>query len=222
MKVKDCISGTLIATCMLTGCMSSSVGWIDKGEPPETVTGGTYAIDSSIKGIDADKLRKDYGVKIGEIDKKEVPARDSALPVKVSATSGKVVDVTGAMGTVNNFFSVCTLGIWPYVSTETCDYTVEISSPMNKSSYPLTIGKRKWSSFILPIAALPCPGWGDWRGSSDGFEFYQQEAAGTVITSVLTEKFYNDEMAKYLSDRQKKYNVKQVVIKKLQSVLDNE
>ena len=213
MKIDKYISGTLIAACALTGCMSSSVGWFEKESPPKGTVGGIYAIESNLNGV-CDDLSKEYGVKIAEKDKRGVPAKGSALPVKIRTTSSTAVDATGGIAAVNNIFSFCTLGIWPYVKTETRDCTIDIVTPQNKVSKPLSIGMRKWSSFILPIAVLPCPGWGDWR-SSDRVDVYQQKGAAAVVASILTEEFYNAEMTKYIETRQS-------VIKKLQAVIDNE
>ena len=213
MKINRCIGGTLIAACTLTGCMSSSVGWFEKGAPPKGTVGGIYAIESNLNGV-GENLIKEHGVKVAEKDKRGVPAKGSALPVKVRTTSSTTVDATGGIATVNNIFSFCTLGIWPYVKTETCDCTVDIVTPHNKVSKPFSIGMRKWSSFILPIAVLPCPGVGDWR-NSDRIDVYQQKGAAAAVASILTEEFYNAEMTKYIE-------IRQSVIKKLQAVIDNE
>lgn len=51
----------------------------------------------------------------------------------------------------------------------------------------------------MPIAALPCPGWGDWRGSAssidaDGFYSRCEEEA---IADLLTKDFYEKSSSKY-------------------------
>ena len=128
----------------------------------------------------------------------------------------------------NNFFSVCTLGIWPYVKTEQSQCHVTVVSPHGKASVSYTVGSRTWSSFILPIAALPCPGWGDWRSSpyvSEGNAGYAEFTSATrcaAAATLLTEDFYNAEMQKYVDFHQKKFDVKKKAIEKLQAVLDAE
>ena len=232
--------GLMAGGIMLTGCMNSKVGWIEEGDVPKGKIGGCYSIAKGTEGIDINQMKISYGLKTGDTDTSEVPAKDSPLPVLITAKSQGDTDVTGVFGMVNNFFSVCTLGIWPYVKTERCVCELEVKTPKGKVSHSYVLEMRNWSSFILPIAALPCPGIGDWRSSpymglssTEETAEFKRSMAMNISSDILTEDFYNQEMTKYVDFFQKRYDRKQEkirkfnekkkkVARKLQDIIDGE
>lgn len=217
--------GTLLSFLLMgglfCGCTSSGVAWIETTEQ-DGKNGGIYAIESR---LDVGVLKK-KGVVIGEKDKNEVPAEDSALPVTIIVEKENKKDRQSAGCALNNTISVFTLGVWPYISASTYECLVTIKTPLKSYSYHCGIGCRNWSSFILPIAALPCPGWGDSRwcnygsgGENVGLDEYKTDAIAELVSNVLTVDFYNREMGNYVKDQKRKYEMKKKVISKLQAIL---
>lgn len=216
----------------LCGCFSNRVAWVDDSPALKGSTGGLYAIGAipggSITSAEIARTQGGLNVKTGPVDKGEVPAKDSALPVAIGCQEGNPKNVTGGIAMGNNFLSVCTLGVWPYVQSMESECKVTVTSPQGTASASYTVGYRTWSSFILPIAVLPCPGWGDWRSSAymkeqeSGFSEFTGATRCAVAATLLTEDFYRTEMSKYVDFLQKKFDVKKKAIERLQAVLDAE
>ncbi len=213
--------GLVAGGVILTGCMNSKVGWVEEGDVHQGKVGGLYSIAGGTEGVDINQMKISYGLKTGDPDTGNVPAKDSPLPVLIMARSHAQSNVTGALGMINNFFSVCTLGIWPYVKTESCECDLEVRTPQGKVSRSYVLEVRNWSSFILPIAVLPCPGIGDWRsspyvglnGDAETAEF-KRTIAMRALSGVLTEDFYGREMVKYVDFFQRQYDSKQETVRK--------
>ncbi len=223
---------TIVACTIFTGCINNKVGWIEEGPDMEGSSGGVYAVgalpNSAISAKEMERVKDEFNLKTGAVDDQAVPSKDSALPIAIKVSGGATKDVTGSVASINNFLSVFTLGIWPHVKSEEKTCSVEIITPNGTTSQTYVLGSRTWSSFILPIAALPCPGWGCWRsspymtGGEDGLDEFERETQMGMAATLLTSDFYKAEMAKYVDSRQKKFDVKKKAIKKLQAVLDAE
>ena len=223
---------------ILTGCINNQVGWIEDGDTLKGTMGGVYAVTKA-DGVDLHSMKVSHGLKTGEMETGKIPVKDGPLPISINASSGSTADITGAFGMINNFFSICTLGIWPFVKTENCMCNVTVKTPQGEVSKPYVLGMRRWSSFILPIAALPCPGWGDWRsspsmsGSGHMPTDFKNQMAAEVLSGILTEEFNRTEMNKYVEAIQRQHAAqaekerqwmekKRKVAQKLQAIIDGE
>ena len=206
MKVRAVLACAFLA--FVTGCIGSKVAWVEKGSSAPGEKGGCYnlisgdsgtaaRIGGSFKAIEDDLVRKGTGMKV-------------KLPVHVYVEEKDAKDTSGAGSVINNFFSVCTLGIWPYVKSAERAVDVKVMSPTDSASQQLVFGEREWSSFILPIAALPCPGNGDWRsavdfrsighnnrGSQDWFGNSRREHEKIAVADLLTRDFYQSSTKKF-------------------------
>lgn len=189
--------GASVMLAVLVGCMGSQVTWIEKASSQSGETGGNYHfLEMSNGGL---KNQVDLKKVVGSLTKHSKNCAAMELPVRVSIEEKERREANGVVASVNNLFSVCTLGIWPYVESFEYPVSLKVSSPTDESETSVVFGSRKWSSFLLPIAALPCPGWGDWRGSAssidaDGFYSRCEEEA---IADLLTKDFYERSSSKY-------------------------
>ncbi len=221
---------SIAVLAMMSGCVNNKVGWTDDAPDIKGSTGGIYAVGalsgSDVTAKEMERVKGNYNLKTALVDGNAAPTQDSALPIAIKFSSGEKKNVTGTVGAINNFFSIFTLGIWPYVKTEERPCSVEVKTPRGGCTQAYKLGYRTWSSFILPIAALPCPGWGTWRStpymseSNDGSSDFERDAMLGMATTLLTDEFYRAEMAKYVERCQKDADLKKRAIKGLQAVLD--
>ena len=170
----------------LSGCIGTKVVWVERESVPEGEPGGNYmfvSTDEVSKGLA--KTNEDFG--------------GVRLPVRVSTNGHEKRDANGAVASVNNLFSICTLGIWPYVKSYEQEVDLKVTSPTGEKEQQIVIGGREWSSFLLPIAAIPCPGWGDWRGLvSDNADWdFRRDCEGKAVANLLTKDFYAEASRKY-------------------------
>ena len=143
----------------LSGCYSNRVAWVEGPEPkvrPELASKVRFS-GTAAEILNAGSCR----------------GNENALDVAVSYTVDSGRDGVGFIGSVNNFCSWLTLCIWPHVCADDYECTVTVSGYGKTAERKFTMGKRAWTSFLLPLAAIPCPGWGDWRsGPSFGGDWF--------------------------------------------------
>ncbi len=207
----------------LTGCFSNQVAWLESGSIDGKAQ-GVYAVSGSI----VERMERENGLEVKPVDGSKVPAKGSALPITVRTSGGSSRDTTGSVAMVNNVFSVCTLGIWPFVKSEEISQEAQIQTPNGVKKVTCVVGSRKWSSFLLPISVLPCPGLGDWRsgaymdvvaGDSPEFATFKDGILASTIASKLDTNFYTSEMDQWIekkAERQRRINL---AVEKIQEVL---
>lgn len=185
---------TISAFALLGGCVGSRVAWVEKESVAEGETGGNYALVSA----DAERLPFNAKKVSEDLAKRGKCEEGVALPVRVSVDDQGKREASGVGASINNVFSVCTLGIWPYVKSYERTVDLKVASPTDEKERQIVFGEREWSSFILPVAALPCPGWGDWRGrQSDTDQAFRAEYEGKAVADLLTKDFYAESSRKY-------------------------
>lgn len=198
----------------VSGCVGSKVTWIDAGAEGSANPGGKYSVTSmdgrgAVSRDDAlVEALASSGVNIVDVEMSDRPQRDIALPVTLKFERRPSRSSVGGIGIVNNMLSVCTLGVWPYYQSEEAEVVVELRTPTGTRRGTVTVGGNAWSSFILPIAILPCPGWGEQRSCGENVRLdipgdMAQAAAVRFASQVLTDEFYEKEMAKWIEHCEK-------------------
>ena len=192
---KVCVNAvTISAFALLGGCVGSRIAWVEKESLAEGATGGNYLL------VSADVERLPFNAKkvSEDLAKRGKCEEEVVLPVRVSVEDYGKRESNGVGSFINNVFSVCTLGIWPYVKSYERTVDLKVASPTDEKGQQIVFGEREWSSFILPIAALPCPGWGDWRGrQSDTDQAFRADYEGKAVADLLTKDFYAESSKKY-------------------------
>jgi len=184
-----------LAAC--SGCISSHVAWVEGWEPdvPEALEANCrFAGDNGPAAFAATHLNY-----IGN-------PNDEAMEVSIFLEKGEPEPGNGLLAKVNNVFSFCTIGLWPWVRSQDQSCTVEVVAYGEKAKREFVLGHRTWSSFILPIGLLPCPGWGDWRSAATfkldfergpGQEMWEADIVAGYVGELLTE----DLLAKFKNKR---------------------
>lgn len=212
-------SGVVLAASVMVGCMNSRLAWDGSKELVTKPTGGVYAVTQPLLGTELEKPVLDLMKRhASERNVKFATTVDEkALPISVSVKQGTHRPTAGAIAAVNNVFSFCTLGIWPYVSSEETAYQVSVMGlfpcesgvvvPESIAYRDVVIGERSWSSFLVPFAAIPCPGWGDWRRGMSmneekgAFLEYRNTTLAADTMALLTDEVYRENLEKFKSQR---------------------
>lgn len=200
MKLKNiekiCASAVMIfAFALLAGCVGSKVVWVQKESVAEGEVGGNYVFvsaDARVLPFNAKKVSE-------ELAKSVKDTGEVALPIRVSVEDHGKRDDNGVLASINNVFSICTLGIWPYVQSYEQTVDFKVTSPTDEKEQKIVFGGREWNSFILPIAVFPCPGWGDWRGrsSDDTDRDFCKDYEAKAVADLLSKDFYAESSKKY-------------------------
>lgn len=188
MKAK-CIFPMCVCAVALTlsGCYSNRVAWVEGPEPkvrPELSSKVRFS-GTAAQILNAGSCR----------------GNENALDVAVSYTVDSSRDGVGFIGSVNNFCSWLTLWIWPHVCADDYECTVAVSGYGKTAERKFTMGKRAWTSFLLPLAAIPCPGWGDWRSgprfggdwfASDEYLAWREKMIAGYASELMTDSFVKE------------------------------
>ena len=206
------------------GCINSRVDWDDSSEVPAKELGGVYRLELIPETNSFERaLNEAVAKELGNVAKAKgirITANDddeNALPVTVEVHANEGKNSLGAFGAVNNVLSYCTLGIWPYVTSQDTSYGVSLCmlspqvngkiAPQEIARREVVIGERKWSSFLLPFAAIPCPGWGDWRNtmstdSDDGsFLVYRNQTIAGDVAQMMGRDVHRENVEAYQKKR---------------------
>lgn len=199
------------AFSLCLGCVQSKVAWMEGDAGSESEFYGNYTVKmqrSAISAKDPSVIAKDRLV-IREIEKCNQRSSEEPLDVCVGLKCISTTEANGGIAYLNNALSVCTLGIWPYVRAKRFEYEVSVTSKYGRYAETITEGVRSWSSFILPIAALPCPGWGELRSFSEGCDDSLAKGTDSLIDrsivgafrSIMTKERYETLLEARRTDR---------------------
>lgn len=206
--------GLAVSFVLASGCINSRLAWDASEEVDSPAIGGVYKVVSSSKaGLESrvfDSMKKLSQSKTVEFVS---DSADNALPVALAVSRGASRETVGAIGSVNNILSVCTLGVWPYVKSSDQPYSVSLVVPFPRENgaiepapiaqREIVIGERNWASFLIPFAAIPCPGWGDWRKgcSTDSGDAAYVEYCNKVLAKdaleLMTKDVYQSGLRKF-------------------------
>ena len=119
-------------------------------------------------------------------------AGEIAAPISL-AVDKTTKNANGALSTVNNLMSLCTLCIWPWVNNDQINYAVKVSSPAGNKAENFSVDRRSWFS-LIPIAWIPVPGWADWRSWADdrdgAYAAYESEIVANIVMGTLDKNAY--------------------------------
>lgn len=169
------------------GCFSSRVAWVDGKIPQKPYT---FVSDVHFTGDSSSILNRCVSCNTNDL-----------LEVEVSCRLDSERDGVGFWGSVNNILSCLSLCIWPRVSADEYDYTVMVSGYGKTAERKFSVGNRSWTSFLLPVAAIPCPGWGDWRSyprcnpdwfDSDDYKAWRSEIVAGCAGELMTDAFVGE------------------------------
>lgn len=175
------------------GCMSNAVKWVET--PVENVSKpvGKYVVKS---GAQSTAINAHMAKVLGR-DADDEMAED-VVPVSILLKKTNDKETTGALASFNNVFGYCTLGFWPIITGQEAEFDVTVSTPYANKVRSFSLGGRVWQSYLSPLSAIPCPGWGDVReevrNSANIFSETDQltvETAGKIAASCLDEAFYD-------------------------------
>ena len=149
--------------------------------------GGAYALNGTTDEakLVAGRIKTSHGNLFGA-------AGEIAAPISL-AVDKTTKNANGALSTVNNLMSLCTLCIWPWVNNDQINYAVKVSSPTGNKAENFSVDRRSWFS-LIPIAWIPVPGWADWRSWADdrdgAYAAYESEIVANIVMGTLDKNAY--------------------------------
>lgn len=172
----------LVAMIGIAGCQTK-MAFTDYEANQSTKATGKYSLrDIAVSGswskVSSESLKS-------EIAKKGLltTADGDVLPVKIIVkASGS--DANGGGAAVNNLFGICTLSIWPILSSYCFTYDLEIASVAGKQTAKVCITERDWKS-LSPVGLLPVPGWADLRGETHQLNKFHEETIANKLVEMI-------------------------------------
>lgn len=157
-----------LAIGLMAGCMSNMVALQSKMSTEGKVRlNGEYVLESVkvvAPGLDADLVSKAVESATKSIFTGDIGSK-RCLPVKIIIERNDA-DANGGVSKINNLLSLCTLTIWPCVTSEESTYTIKVHSVVGSHEMSYKVISRSWFG-LSPAAMIPVPGWADERGDAD-------------------------------------------------------
>ena len=177
----------MVALC-IAGCQNQMASCSrEDAEIDSSRLGGAYALNGTTDEakLVAGRIKASHGNLFGA-------AGEIAAPISL-AVDKTTKDANGALSTVNNLMSLCTLCIWPWVNNDQINYAVKVSSLTGNKAENFTVDRRSWFS-LIPIAWIPVPGWADWRSWADdrdgAYAAYESEIVAKIVMGTLDKNAY--------------------------------
>ena len=177
----------MVALCM-AGCQNQMASCSrEDAEIDSSRLGGAYVLNGTTDEakLISGRIKASHGSLFGV-------AGGIAAPISL-AVDKTTKDVNGALSTVNNLMSLCTLCIWPWVNNDQINYAVKVSSPTGNRAENFSVDRRSWFS-LIPIAWIPVPGWADWRSWADdrdgAYAAYESEIVANIVMGTLDKNAY--------------------------------
>jgi len=190
------LGSLLVCMGVCSGCISSHLAWVEGVEPdvPQSVSANCRFTGDKGPASLAAAILNANGNPNGE-----------ALELSLFVETDDPEPANGLLAKVNNIASFCTVGIWPWVRSQKRCCTLELVGYGEKVKRQFVIGHRTWSSFILPIGIIPCPGWSNWRSSATfSLDFERgpkQKAWEAALAAAYAGELLTDENLKRFENR---------------------
>lgn len=160
--------------------------------------GGKFYIAScTVKGFEKEKeplitaamLRKSLGAskKFGGLIS---TTSDGAVPVDIDVACARTDD-NGILADVYDVLSICTLTLFPLITSDAYAYVITVKNPVETHKTTLDFETRSWTS-IGPIALIPVPGSGKCRGSEEEMLQYNREKIVEAVGSALLKEDFDE------------------------------
>ena len=177
----------MFALCV-AGCQNQMASCSrEEAEIDSSRLGGAYTLNGTTDEakLVAGRIKASHGDLFGA-------AGGIAAPISL-AVDKTTKNANGALSTVNNLMSLCTLCIWPWVNNDQVNYAVKVSSPTGDKAESFSVDRRRWFS-LIPIAWIPVPGWADWRSWADdrdgAYAAYESEIVANIVIGTLDKNTY--------------------------------
>lgn len=185
----------------LMGCTSSLASHYyrtkDAAQMLGTPGGKFYIASCTVKGFEKEKeplitaamLRKSLGAskKFGGLI---TTTSDDAVPVDIDVVCART-DGNGILADVYDVLSVCTLTLFPLITSDSYAYVITVKNPVETHKATLDFETRSWTS-IGPIALIPVPGSGKCRGSEEEMLQYNREKIVEAVGSALLKEDFDE------------------------------
>lgn len=202
--MKNTLILSVVAAAMgvaLMGCSSSLASHYyrtkDAAQMLGTSGGKFYIASCNVKGFEKEKeplitaamLRKSLGAskKFGKLVS---ATSDGAVPVDIDVACVRT-DGNGILADAYDVFSICTLTLFPLITSDAYAYVITVKNPVETHKTTLDFETRTWTS-IGPIALIPVPGSGKCRGSEEEMLQYNREKVVEAVGSALLKEDFDE------------------------------